>query len=205
MKRLKFLVIIFALFCGHAGAQNLRTLFVEMPDTLLPLLTTNDRKDLIDFWDARMTTPVTNRLDGKSRITALTDDFLSLNLTGSSSMQIKRLPCSEGGDTLLCVINTVGGKVSNSRLRIFDNSWREVDVCYFERPAIKDFFTPSDSVAEALDICDIYLVRLSLSAGNDTLRAYYTMPHYMTRADSARIAPQLRTLYYRWTGRRFEQ
>lgn len=203
MKKLSLLVILFALFCARAEAQSLRNLFVEMPDTLLPLLTTNDRRDLIDFWDARMSTEVINRLDGKSRITALTDDFLALRLTHSSSMQIKMLS-AEGGDTLLCVINTVGGEAPDSRIRFYDNRWRSTVAHYFEKPSISDFFISSDSVADALDVCDIYLVRLSLMADSDSLRADYTMPAYMTRTDSARVAPLLRPLHYRWTGRRFE-
>ena len=203
MKKLNFLVILAALFCARAEAQSLRDLFVEMPDTLLPLLTTNDRRDLIDFWDARMSIEVTNRLDGKSRITALTDDFMALRLTHSSSMQIKMLT-AEGGDTLLCVINTVGGVASDSRIRFYDNRWHNADAHYFEKPSISDFFIPSDSVADALDVCDIYLVQLSLAPESDSLRADYTMPAYMTRGDSARVAPLLRPLHYRWTGKRFE-
>ncbi len=205
MKKMSFLVILFALFYGRAEAQSLRDLFIEMPDTLLPLLTTNDRRDLIDFWDARMSTEVTNRLDGKSRITMLADDFLALRLTHSSSMQIKMLS-AEGGDTLLCVINTVGAETSDSRICFYDSRWHSVAASrYFEQPSISDFFLPSDSVADVLDLCDIYLVRLSLAPESDSLRADYTMPAFMTRGDSARVAPQLRPLHYRWTGRRFER
>ena len=204
MKRVTIAFIAFiSLFCGSAQAQDLRTLFIEMPDTLLPLLTDNDRRDMIDFWDARMSASVVNRLDGKSRITALTDDFLSVELSRSSSMQIKMLNV-EGGDTLLCIVNTVGAEAYDSRIHFYNSRWERVDGLKFAMPSIVDFFLPSDSVDKALAVSDIYLVKLSLSADSDSLKAEYTMPLYMSRSDSARVAPQLRPLHYRWTGKRFE-
>ena len=204
MKRLSLAFIVFmTLFCGSVQAQMLRDLFVEMPDTLLPLLTTNDRRDMIDFFDAHMTTAVTNRLDGKSRITALTDDYLSVELSRSSSMQIKMLN-GEGGDTLLCVVNSVGAEAYDSRIHFYNSRWERVDDALFAMPTIADFFIPSDSVGKAIEISDIYLVKLSLSADSDSLKAEYTMPQYMSSGDSARVASQLRTLGYRWTGKRFE-
>lgn len=203
MKKLIVLTLFFAVLCVNAQAQSLRTLFVEMPDTLLPLLTTNDRKDLIDFWDARMKNSVTNRLDGKSRLTVLSDDYLSIILSRSSSMQIKMLSC-EGGDTLLCVVNSVNAEACDSRIHFYNNRWQRVDGNLFAMPEIADFFVQSDSVADLIRMSDIYLVSLNLSSKSDTLRADYTMPQYMTRADSSRVAAQLRTLYYRWTGKRFE-
>lgn len=203
MKKLNLLVIILTLFCGRVDAQELRTLFIEMPDTLLPLLTANDRWDMIDFWDAGMATPVTNRLDGESRITMLTDDYLALELSRSSSLQIKMLG-GVGGDTILCVVNTVGAEAYDSRIHFYNSNWKRVDDGKFAMPAIADFFLLSDSVAEALEVADIYLVRLSLAADSDSLKADYTMPQYMSRADSARVAPQLRTLRYHWNGVNFK-
>ena len=204
MKRVTIAFIAFmTLFCGVIQAQDLRTLFIEMPDTLQPLLTNNDRRDMIDFWDARMSTPVVNRLDGKSRIIELTNDFLSVELSRSSSMQIKMLN-NVAGDTLLCIVNTVGAEAYDSRIHFYNSRWERVDGLKFAMPSIVDFFLPSDSVDKALAVSDIYLVKLSLSADSDSLKAEYTMPLYMSRSDSARVAPQLRPLHYRWTGKRFE-
>ncbi len=204
MKRVTIAFIAFmTLFCDVIQAQDLRTLFIEMPDTLQPLLTNNDRRDMIDFWDARMSTPVVNRLDGKSRITELTNDFLSVELSRSSSMQIKMLN-NVAGDTLLCIVNTVGAEAYDSRIHFYNSRWERVDGSKFTMPSIADFFLPSDSVGKALEVSDIYLVKLSLKADNDSLKAEYTMPLYMSRSDSARVASQLRPLFYRWTGKRFE-
>lgn len=206
MKKIVSTLAILILCIGTtAKAQSLRTLFTEMPDTLLPLLTTNNRMDLIDFRDAGMNTPVTNRLDGKSRITALTDNYLHLTVSQSSSMQMKLLPTTSG-DTLICIINTACAEACDSRIRFFDKKWKQKEpTLYFTKPSIKEFFIESDTVEKALDIADIYLVELNISAASDSLSARYTMPQYMNREDSSTVAPQLRQLHYRWNGNRYER
>ena len=54
MKRL-YLIYILCLCCWLGGrAQELRSLFVAMPDSVLPLLTKTNRMDCIDFLDSNM-------------------------------------------------------------------------------------------------------------------------------------------------------
>ena len=63
--------------------QNMAEVFKQMPDSLLPYLTTNNRLDMVDFMEAKMKAEVTNLLDGKSEMTALTDDSLSIRMSPS--------------------------------------------------------------------------------------------------------------------------
>ena len=67
MKRLISTLCLFAVL-AVASAQEARTLFVHMPDSILPLLTPVNRADCIDFLDSRMRAVVTNRLGGKSEM-----------------------------------------------------------------------------------------------------------------------------------------
>jgi len=100
MKRIGLLFINVCL-ATHAGAQismneerqnetqkrkPISELFKEMPDSLLPYLTKNNRLDMMDFMEAGMPAKVTNRLGGTSTMTALTPD--SLSITMNQSMQI---------------------------------------------------------------------------------------------------------------------
>ena len=202
MKKLFLIYIFISIVCSGIQAQSLRELFVKMPVELLPLLKENDRLDLIDLYDAKMSTPVTNRLDGKSRMRTLTDDYLLLTLSASSSMQIKMLPATNG-DTLLCVVNTVNAEAADSRINLYKKDWTLVASDFFEFPAIAGFFIPSDSVSEALELMDIYLVELTLSPDDNSLVAEYTLPRYMTKEDAERVSPFLRKLKYMWNGKEF--
>lgn len=205
MKNRYFIALLMMmLFCGNIPAQNLRELFVNMPTELLPLLKQNDRLDLIDLYDAKMSTPVTNRLDGKSRLKELTGDYLLLSLSASSSMQIKMLP-TQNGDTLLCVVNTVLAEAADSRINFYGKDWQPVDGKLFDSPAIADFLLPSDSVNEVLEFADIYLVELRLSPDDNTLVAEYTQPLYMSKEEKERIMPLLRKISYEWNGISFQR
>lgn len=196
-----FSTFVLLIVMQMVSAQTMHGLFVEMPDSLLPLLTTNDRKDCIDFLDAGMRAVVTNRLDGKSELLAINDSFMHLKTTASSYMQMRLLPLADGG-SVLCLVNGVKAEACNGSVRFYTLGWQPADVS-FVAPSIADFFMPSDSVASAVEAADIYLVRYTLSGDSDCLRAEYTMPDYMTREDSARVAPQLRPLLYRWNGKGF--
>lgn len=201
MKRLvvSYIFLALSLFAGKTFAQNLRTLFVDMPEHIMPLLTQNDRRDCIDFLDAGMRAVVTNRLDGKSELLEITDNYLRMNLSGSSSMQIKLLPY--GGDTILCVVNTVSAEASDSRVNFYNRKWEALDDAgLFVKPQVSDFIVASDSLPYYKKMADMHLVALSLYATSDSMKAEFTMPAYMVHSDSVKIVPHLRPIIYYWSG-----
>ena len=188
---------------GHdLCAQAMRQLFLDAPDDVFPLLTKNNRADCIDYIDAGMEAPVANLLGGACRLKALTDDFLSIETSSVSSVQVRMLPA--GGDTLLCVVNSVKAEATSSRISFYSLGWEKLpEDGLYKAPVISDFFVSSDSAALYASGCDIYLVRLELSQSENIMTAEYTMPDYMNESDSALIKPLLRRIVYRWNGKRF--
>ena len=75
----------------NSWGQNTRMadVFKQMPDSLMPYLTTNNRLDMIDFMEARMKAEVTNLLDGKSEMTALADDSLSIRMSNALQVDLR--------------------------------------------------------------------------------------------------------------------
>ena len=184
------------------SAQDLREAFREAPDEVFPLLTKNMRADLVDFADADMTAKVANKYNGASVLEKLEDDYLLLATTASSSVQLKLLPVE--GKTIICMVKTVKAEAADSRVRFYDMEWNRLDGnSMFAMPAITDFFIPGADVAGVADMCDMYLVALTLNAADNTLVAEYTMPAYMNAEDASKIKPLLRKLVYRWNGERF--
>lgn len=71
MKR--FLPLIITLALGQAlQAQKMRDVFAAMPDSVLGIMTKNNRLDCIDFIENDMEAKVRNRFDGFSVLKALT-------------------------------------------------------------------------------------------------------------------------------------
>lgn len=200
----KILIIpLLLLSCAFVRAQDMRSLFMSAPESVLPLLTENSRADCIDYIDAGMEAVVTNSLDGKTVVKALTDDYADIGMTGSSSLQMKLLPLQDGG-RIICVVKSVKAEAENSHVAFYDLDWKPVvGKKLLEMPAIADFFVSTDSAAKYIDKCDMYLVKCSLSDGDLTLTAEYTMPSYMNIEDVMLVTPQLRKVIFLWDGRRF--
>ena len=201
----KLFIILAMMLCmsGHdLCAQGMRQLFLDAPDDVFPLLTRNNRADCIDYIDAGMEAPVANLLGGACHLRVLAEDFMSIEPSTVSSVQVKMLQA--GGDTLLCVVNSVKAEAVDSRISFYTTGWERVSAKgLYEAPEIEEFFVSTDSAALYADRCDIYLVRLELSQDTNTLTAEYTMPDYMNESDSALIKPLLRRIVYRWNGKRF--
>ena len=184
------------------AAQNMRAVFIGMPDSIIPLLTENNRADCVDFIDAGMRAQVSNRLGGKSELLQLTDDYLRMKTSSHSTFEMKLLPRT-AGDTLLCVVRSVCAEACNSRVSFYTKEWKECKDVQFEYPALDSFFNAGDSLGLVLDIADIYLVELRLSSAGSGLEASYTMPAYMSKADSLFVTRYLRKIDYRWDGKGF--
>lgn len=200
----KFLFILLAIVCcaHQSAAQDMRSLFLNAPDEIFPLLTKSNRADCIDYIDAGMEARVTNRMDGTSHLKKLTGDYFYMQASSSSWYEAKLLPL--GGDTLICMIKGVEAEAADSRLQFYDSGWNRLDAeAFFNEPAIADFFLCADSAARHAQLCDIYLVKYSFSQDEGLLNAEYTMPAYMNVDDAAVVAPLLRVLTYRWDGKCF--
>ena len=206
MRKLFYILSIMFVFVPALRAQDMRTLFVGMPDSIIPLLTVDNRADCVDFIDAGMKARVTNLLDGKSELLLLTSDYLRMKVSANSEMQMKLLP-SSSGDTLICLVNTISAEARDSRISFYTKEWAEVKnlSALFSRPAIKEFFPADSLLAKKLEIADIELIEYILSSSEPTLTARYTMPSYMSSADSAFVTEGIQDILFRWNGKSFKR
>lgn len=141
---LSMLFCVVALLPQDARAQlKVGNLFKEMPDSLMPLLTKNNRLDMIDFMDAKMKAIVTNLLDGESQMTVLADDSLSIQMSPSLRVDLYLVPTREEYDSckqVLCMVSTYklpsqGGE--EQCIKYYSVCWRSLanpDVLVVRKP-----------------------------------------------------------------------
>ncbi len=100
------LAALFASVIGQASAQELKMsdVFRQMPDSLMPYLTTNNRLDFIDFMDSGMKAEVTNMVGGVSEMTALTSDSLSIRMSQALRVDMLLLTLPEPIDSISQVV-----------------------------------------------------------------------------------------------------
>lgn len=79
------------------GAQTVRDLWLSMPPSLAPYLSTSLRTQCLDFYDMHTDAQTDNALKGKSRIDTLTSTFLAATLSKAHTLQMKLLPAVGSG------------------------------------------------------------------------------------------------------------
>ena len=95
-----------ALAVGQVSAQDLkmRDVFKQIPHSLVPYLSQNNRLDFIDFLDSNMKAEVRNKLGGMSEMTALTDDSLSIRMSNALQVDMLLLKLDQPVDSIQQVV-----------------------------------------------------------------------------------------------------
>lgn len=200
------------LFVPSMFAQKkARDLFINMPDSLNPILTAVNRADLVDFIESDMKAVVDNKFGKKSEMKALTDDYIRVDVSSKSSWQMKTLPLN---DTIqvICAVSTVCAPACDSYIRFYDTDWNEISSDEFiqNKPVMADFLkTPTDEEGlndfhEAIIPADIFLVEAILSPDKPELTYNWTTPVYMQKEAADKLTPYLsHPLVYRWVNGKF--
>ncbi len=206
--------ILFAILTAcslSVQAQDMRSCFVNIPDSLSTLLTKVNREDFGDFLDSHMKAEVKNRFGKMSEMRALTADYLDLKVSSGSSVEMKLLPMNDSVN-VICVVRTYQGPVADSSVSFFDTAWHELPTSRFlDLPSESQFYADSVLAAKPEEWqnirakADIYLYRAKLSADNTTLSFTYTTPDYMDKETAEQLKPFLKStpLVYKWEDRRF--
>ena len=124
--RLAVITLCMALsLTANAGDSiTIRDAFRQMPDSILPTLTQNNRLDFLDFHDAEMKAEVKNRLGGTSLMTALTKDSLSMQVSPALRVDMLLL-------TLLEPLDSVNQVIVVGETFMTDSIYGETTIHYF--------------------------------------------------------------------------
>lgn len=120
MKKILFLILILA--SVQASAQDMKTIISNMPDSITPLLTKNNRLDFIDYLEAGQKAEESNKLRGKSAMLKLTASRAVIATSKSSTKDFKLLtsPTPQIG-----IITTVQlDSTYTSFVKYYDLNWQ---------------------------------------------------------------------------------
>ena len=111
---------LFSLTSLHA--QEAKTLFVNMPDSLSPLLTKVNRADCVDFLESKMKALVENRFGKKSEMTELGKDYIRMQMSPQTTWQMKVLVLNDTTN-IICTISTACAPACDSSIRFYTTDW----------------------------------------------------------------------------------
>lgn len=130
------------LFCAWGlNAQITATdAFTTAPRKVLPLLDNNARLDMVDYFNSNMTTGTGNAYGGKSRITAISPEKVTVAMTDASTWDFIVLP---GKTPMIAVITTVATPAPDSRMTVYSQDWsRDMTAQVFKKPTLDMWLTP---------------------------------------------------------------
>ena len=209
MKRhLLFLVSIFCTL--SVMAQDMKTVFVAMPDSIVPLLTKVNREDCIDFLDSNMKAVVKNRFGNVAEMKVLTDDYVQMQVSEVSTLEMKLLPVNDS-TRVICMVKTVCASACDSSVRFYASDWSAELAAkdFLQAPSGDDFFFPNDSLTDeaalARKMADMHAMKASLSKDDASLTYQYTTPDYLNKEDREKLLPLLKKepMVLRWSEGRF--
>ncbi len=208
MKR--YIPILLCWLCVHtASAQKMRDVFATMPDSILKVMTKNNRLDCIDFIENDMEAKVRNRFDGYTVLKALTTDYLDLQLTPSTRVEMKLLPVTDSLN-YICVVHTYSGPAEESTVVLYNEEWKALPKHkWIPQPLYADFWMENDSidaaeVARLQHLQDMRFVKASLCANCHEL-VYELQPGEVEKKEAAKMQHVLRAVAYEWRDGQFRK
>lgn len=204
-------MIFVCMFCVMSVvAQDMKTVFVAMPDSVTPLLTKVNREDCIDFLDSNMKAVVKNRFGNVAEMKVLTDDYVLMQTSEVGTLEMKLLPLADS-TKVICMVKTVNVPVADSSVRFYTSDWsQQLDVKEFlQLPSMDAFFLPDDSLKDEAILtrkkADMHLMKAQLSKEDTSLTFTYTTPDYLNEEDREKLSPHLRKepIVLRWSEGKF--
>ena len=210
--RLGIFVMFFLMAClGHAAvpADTLTAskVFADMPLDVLELLRPSTRLDMLDYYNqADSILTATDALGGRSRLVDVTDDYLKVEVTPVSTLEIRLL----SGAPLFMTLYTVGGEgvVKDTEIRFFDSAYTEIPVedC-ISAPTLGDFFNLKGSeikYSELKEMLPFTTIEYTTGPGDAPLTATFTALETLSDENKERLRPLLTgPLVLRWNNKRF--
>lgn len=165
-KKILLLLAGAALAIPSSAQIRMRDVFAQLPDSVLPYMTKNNRLDCIDFIENGMEARVKNRFDQHVVLDTLTEDFLRIRTSTSSYVEMRLVPQGQGNDTAICVNRTYMGTTPDSEVRLYGKNWALVR--RLPRPDVAEFLK--------LPTCDSLL---TTEAASDTMRMIRQEAEYL--------------------------
>jgi len=184
--------------------------FIRMPDSFLPQLEDVRRKDLVDLYQSGKPAVLENTMGGSSTLQNLTTEYLFLQTTERSTMEIRFFPLIN--NTLIaCVITTVYAPVADSRVEFYSTEWQSLPLSDLWTPVKAEWFIKEDTNRDDDDFqavssyLDMELIHYHLNPEELTLEVTFTTPDYLSSKERERVKPFLKDApkKYTWRAGRF--
>lgn len=200
---LTVLAVIAATFITQAQTPAAKA-FADAPQSVFPLLDQSTRLDMIDYFNAGMSTQSANNLGGTSAILAIDPMSVKVKMTDASTGQLFLLPAA-AGDTIVGVIRTVATPGHDSGLTLYTSAWKPVQPGkLFTAPVLKDWVTDVSHMADVEMVVPFMLTGYEYDPATSALTLTNNLESFLSKDIYEMVAPYMAgKLVYVWNGKRF--
>ena len=198
MKKI-FLILLVTFSLLPLNAQNMRQIWLEMPDSIIPYLNRSLRTELADYVTMGMKSEVMNALRDTTRIEKLTDDYILVQLSNATKLEIKSLDAST-----IAMVQTWCGPLAESKLSLFSNNWEVKPLNIDVSPMfVKPDTMSQQRYSELLDMANVTMNEMQLSVKDNSLTIKYSVP-LLSSTDKKEMQAILRQRKLNWNGNTFK-
>ncbi|MDD3431753.1 MAG: DUF3256 family protein [Bacteroidales bacterium] len=185
MKNVILLLLLTCLTASGVWSRSVADCFKDMPAHLLPGLNPAMRLDLVDFFSSGKTARLLGILGAEMELKIMTEDYLMLQTSAVSNVQLKLLPL-KNGNQLLAVVNTVKAPAASSDLAFYSLDWKPVDTLtkpdlaaayFFNKDCLQQKSAGQDLSIE--ELCSMYFYEYNFQSGNNFLLVYSSLPDFL--------------------------
>jgi hypothetical protein len=124
MNAMRFWGVLLGVAIGLcASAQTVSDCFIRMPERLLPGISVDTRKDLVDFYKNGNAAIMPAAFGGKVELRALTDTYLLLKTSENADLQLALLNPSST-TPIVAVVRTAKAPLEDSRAAFYTLDWK---------------------------------------------------------------------------------
>lgn len=185
MKNVILLLLLTCLTVSGVWSRSVADCFKDMPAHLLPGLNPAMRLDLVDFFNSGKTARLLGLMGAEMELKIMTEDYLMLQTSAVSNVQLKLLPL-KNGNQLLAVVNTVKAPAASSDLAFYSLDWKPVDTLtkpdlaaayFFNKDCLQQKSAGQDLSIE--ELCSMYFYEYNFQSGNNFLLVYSSLPDFL--------------------------
>ena len=195
------------------NVASVKDAFIAFPASYLGILPTDSRLDMIDYAEmGKLRHAVRNAYYGESWIETYSPGYMKVHITDVSSLRIRMLKDHKGKNIVMAIYTVDGtGVIPDSEILFFDDGMRQLRTeKYFRLPDTKSFWNIPDDRERAKELkqtlaeAPFYAVAYTIEPEEDLLTGNVASISYLSDEQKSRLDPlMVRTLRFRWNGKRF--
>jgi len=188
-------IVIISIISGTISAQNIGTVFLNMPENFMPTLTKQQRFELLEYSKVNRNDSVKNRFGNFSSVQIYDsiNHHLIVKTTPISYVELKLLAIKDT-DYVIGIIRTIKSPVSLSDIEFYDENWQTVPL-HFQMPKATDWLKHDSLNRENIDkkwvsqLLESSFISLNFSKTGSAIEARNNSLDFLSIEDKKIISP----------------